>query len=335
MPNERPKAILITGGRGFIGRHLVRHLAKSALETIVSVDAAPLIEVENVDPRRLTEIQLDILEKERLRDLFTRFDFSAIFDLASITEVGLTQEEYKNNIELTRVMTELVLEFHIPKYVFFSTQLVFRKEDALPRCNQDYFPIDAYSESKVQSERMTRAALPTERWIILRPSYIWGEGHTRFRDGFLYRLAKGQLLVPASDKLARYYGYVRTICQQAEKLAAIPFAELPQKTYYLSDPPISLTWFCGHLLAALGRGRARSVPPTLIRALGRIGDLAGGAGFPFPINGLQANEMTRNYPIPIEPTLAIAKTSTDYPRAAATVIAWALSDPGFKGRIGA
>lgn len=148
MSKDRPNSILVTGGRGFIGRHLVQVLLGSRSETIVSVDVAP------VGPRKhhkdnLVEVELDVRDTQGLREIFQQFDIQLIFDLAYIAEVGLPKKEYEQNIELTLSMTQLVLEFNVPKYVFFSSQFVFRKEGVQPRDDQDYFPIDAYGEVKI------------------------------------------------------------------------------------------------------------------------------------------------------------------------------------------
>jgi nucleoside-diphosphate-sugar epimerase len=298
---------------------------------IVSADVTPVVVKDN-DCRKI-EIELDLRNRNELRDLAARFNLALVFDLASLTEVGLPGHAYAQNIDITRSMIDWVSRFNIPKYVFYSTQFVFRKEGAMPTGEQDYFPIDAYGEAKIQSERLIRSALAPNQWLILRPTYIWGEGHSRFRDGFLYRLAKGQMMVPISPNLQRYYGYVKTICEQTVQLSEVQFANLPLRTFYLSDAPVSLRWFCEQFLTVLGAGRVWSVPTTAIRTLGQIGEIARRIQLPFPINALQANEMTRNYPVPIDSTLVITKTATDYRGAAAAVIAWALSDPDFKRRI--
>ena len=189
-------------------------------------------------------------------------------------------------------------------------------------------------ESKIQSEEQIRARLSGKQWLILRPTYIWGEGGLRFRDGFLYRLAKGQLMVPITDHVLRYYGYVGTVCAQTAILAAQPFADLPARTFYLTDQPILMGKFCEYFVTAFGKGRVWPVPATFLRTLGSIGDLAEAFGIPFPISKLQADEMTRSYPVPVKSTLAITKSTTDYQHAAAAVVAWALTDPEFKRRIG-
>jgi 2-alkyl-3-oxoalkanoate reductase len=332
LSNSRTKAILVTGGRGFIGRRLVQHLVDSQSNAVLSADVLPAGPTDGHS--RHIDIVVDIRDRDKLHEVFAQFDISTVFDLASITTVKLPTSEYAPNVEMTQSMLECVLQFDVEKYVFYSTQLVFRKEGALPAGDQDYYPIDAYGESKIQSEQRIRGMLPEDRWLILRPTYIWGEGNARFRDGLLYRLARGQLMVPTDGDVLRYYGYVGTACAQTAMLAARPFAELPSRMFYLSDEPISMRKFCEYFMIALGEGRAWPIPAPVLRALGTIGDVAEAIGISFPISKLQANEMTRSYPVPVEATLAVTGMSTDYQCAAAAVVAWALSDLEFSRRIG-
>ena len=52
------------------------------------------------------------------------------------------------------------LRFNVEKYVFYSTQLVFRKEGALPQTIRTITLLIDYGESKIQSEQLIRANLP-------------------------------------------------------------------------------------------------------------------------------------------------------------------------------
>ena len=332
MSKIQTKAVLVTGGRGFIGQRLVEHLSNSQSSTVLSLDLLPAR--RTAAHSRHVDIEIDVRDRERLREVFTQFDISAVFDLASITAVKRPSREYLPNIEMTQSVLECVLKFNVEKYVFYSTQLVFRKEGTLPTSDEDYYPIDAYGESKILSERRIRGVLSEDRRLILRPTYIWGEGNVRFRDGFLYRLAKGQLMLPTNSDVLRYYGYIGTVCAQTVALAAHPFAELPSRTFYLSDKSISMQKFCEYFITALGKGRIWPVPAPVLRTFGSIGDLAGAIGISFPISRLQSDEMTRSYPVPIEATLTITGAATDYSKAVSAVVAWALTDHDFNDRIG-
>jgi len=317
--------VLVTGGRGFIGSHLVESLRQGGLN-VVSVDIQ-----EGVLPKPIgvTQVNSDIRNRAFMNELFAQYRFQCVFDLASYTIVGLSAKDYQRNVEKTEAMLDMVTGYKTSKYIFYSTQFVYRTKNSLPKNEEDYAPADAYGESKVKSEKLIRSSLPKDQWLILRPSYIWGPGLERFRDGLLYRLAKNQLLVPSDTSIFRYYGYVETVAAQTCKFYLQDFSSLPSKVYYLSDDAIPVHRFCEYLINALGQGRAWRIPPYFIRVLGLAGQLLERFGISAPINSMQARELTTNFPIPIEPTINLTHCVTDYASAAAKTVRWALENPSF------
>jgi nucleoside-diphosphate-sugar epimerase len=99
-PADKTKTILVTGGRGFIGRPLVRHFVESQGETVLSVDVLPAGRADG-DARRI-DIELDIRDRDGLREVFAHFNIFAVYDLASITKVKLAKSEYLPNTEMTQ-----------------------------------------------------------------------------------------------------------------------------------------------------------------------------------------------------------------------------------------
>ena len=321
--------VLVTGGRGFIGRYLVSALARAGHE-VTSLDTAPVPSVALVGAR---EVRMDTRDTAAVTDLALTADCQTIFDLASHTVVGLPKAAYQRNVDSTLSMCEVAQRANVPRYVYFSTQFVYRRPEMLPRGEVDFHPVDHYGASKMESELAIRAALEPSRFLILRPTYVWGPGLQRFRDGLLYRLAKRQLLISSDPHTVRYYGFVRTVAAQAIALLHTRFNDPARRVYYLSDDAISLGVFCDALTAALGQGGARPVPKQMIRALGACGALLERLHLPAPINRMQARELTTNFPIPIEPTLSATGESTALPVAAAETVAWAKSDADWLARI--
>jgi len=312
--------VMVTGGCGFIGAHLVELLAKNNLEAI-SIDHRKRA-VKTADTIR--DVVGDVRDRSLMSEIFSTGTFDCIFDLAAVSTIGLQPSEYRRNIEQTRAMIEYCLTHDVPKYIYYSTQSVFRKPGCVPSSDVDYAPIDAYGKAKVKSEELIRSLLPRNKFLILRPTYIWGPGHTGFRNGLLYRLLKGHLIISNDPNIKRYYGYVETIAAQTLALSRLSFVDLPRKVYYISDDAISLGDFCGYLVLALGRGKAWSASPSLIRLLGTIGTLNSKLGLPAPINSIQARDLTTNFPVPIEPTLSLTECVTDLTLAAAKTVGWAI-----------
>jgi hypothetical protein len=181
----------------------------------------------------------------------------------------------------------------------------------------------------MQSEELIKSRLSPDKFLIMRPTYIWGPGCERFRDGLLYRLLKEQLIIPNDPDIRRYYGYVETIVSQTLALSSSSFIHLPKKVYYVSDAAINVGELCKYLILALGRGKVRTAPAWFIRMLGNTGALISKLGFHAPINPVQARELTKNFPVPIEPTLTLTRCFTDLRSAAAKTVRWARIAPHF------
>jgi GlcNAc-P-P-Und epimerase len=285
-------------------------------------------------PIGVTQVNADIRDRDFMNELFAKYNFRCVFDLASYTVVGLSAKDYQRNVENTEAMIDMVTRYKTSKYMFYSTQFVYRKNNSLPKTEEDYAPADAYGESKVQSEKLIRDSLPRDQWLILRPSYVWGPGLERFRDGLLYRLAKKQLLLPSDTTMCRYYGYVETVAAQTYSLYLQEFSSLSSKVYYLSDDAIQLHQFSEYLVNALEQGGAWRVPSFFIRLLGLAGELLESLGMSAPINTMQARELTTIFPIPIQPTIDLTHRVTDYANAAAKTVKWALENQPFARGVG-
>jgi nucleoside-diphosphate-sugar epimerase len=321
---------MVTGGCGFIGAQLVELLANNNLE-VISIDYKDrMIRTANT----IRAVVGDLRDRTLMNEIFSAGELDCIFDLAAVSTIGLKPSEYRRNVDQTHAMVEYILKHNIKKYIYYSSQSAFRKPGCIPFHDFDYAPIDHYGEAKVKSEELIHSSLPRDKFLILRPTYVWGPGHRGFRNGLLYRLLKGHLIISNDPNIKRYYGYIETIAAQTLAFSRRSFADLPRKVYYISDDAISLGEFCSYLALALGRGKAWSAPSSLIKLLGAIGTLNSKLGLPAPINSIQARDLTTNFPVPIEPTLSLTECLTDLTLAAAKTVSWAVrTDERFRSAI--
>lgn len=316
---DHKRWVIVTGGRGFIGSHLVELLLAEG-QSVISIDtAAPMM----VQKPQLQEVQCDLRDRPTMEAVFADNDIWCVYDLASFTEVDLDRAAYRRNVEATEAMTSYLSGRPHIKYIFYSTQFVHRVPNTLPSSDTDYHPIEAYGESKVLSEKEIYRALPRDQFLVLRPTYIWGPGLVRFRDGLIKNLRKGRMLISSSHTLKRSYGYVETVVRQTFEFSKLDFAKLPQKAYYITDAPIEMSVFCDNLIHAMGDGRYHKAPSLLIRTLGQIGNILKKFGLPAPINATQARELTTDFPVPSQRTFDLIAAKTDYPIAAAKTVEWA------------
>ena len=125
-----------------------------------------------------------------------------------------------------------------------------------------------------------------------------------------------------------------TVCKQTARWPRVPFRTAVTNILSVRLTPSR----CGNSAITSSRrlggaefGQFRRRFFGLLDASAILSELA---EIPFPIRGLQANEMTRNYPVPIEATLAITGMSTDYPRPPAQLWPGPFLIPNSDSRIG-
>jgi len=170
---SKPKVILITGGAGFIGSHVVRlFVQKYPQYLIVNLDALTyagnlenLPDVENAENYRFEKI--DITDKPALATLFKKYAFDGIIHLAAESHVDrsiLSPLQFiETNITGTvNLLEEAKKQWGSRKDVLFyqiSTDEVYGTlgETGLFTETTPYDPRSPYSASKAAADHLVRA----------------------------------------------------------------------------------------------------------------------------------------------------------------------------------
>ena len=167
------KTILITGGAGFIGSHVVRKLVnKYSQYHIVNLDkltyAGNLNNLHDiVDKPNYTFIQLDICNEHGLKELFNQFSFDGVIHLAAESHVDRSISNPKEFI-LTNVVGTLNLlnecklkwvDSENKCFYHISTDEVYGSlgEQGFFEETTSYDPRSPYSASKASSDHLVRA----------------------------------------------------------------------------------------------------------------------------------------------------------------------------------
>jgi UDP-glucuronate 4-epimerase len=187
------KKILVTGGAGFIGSHLVRKLLAENVWQVIVVDNfndfySPSIKYANVAPfrenPRFSLEAVDICAAETLRKVFEKTEFDAIVHLAARAGVRpslLEPELYiETNIHGTLNLLELAREFNIKQFVFGSSSSVYGINCTIPFTEGDKVqqPISPYAATKAAGELLchTYSHLYDIRTVCLRFFTVYGAG---------------------------------------------------------------------------------------------------------------------------------------------------------------
>ena len=191
--NERQK-VLITGGAGFIGSHVVRRFVKTGKYHVVNLDNLTyagnlenLRDVEN-DPG-YEFIKGDICDFERIKQLFSQYDFVGVIHLAAESHVDRSisnpmvfiQTNIVGTVSLLNAAKEAWNGKSNWRFYHISTDEVYGSlgEDGLFVESTPYDPKSPYSASKASSDHFVRAYGNTYNlpFIISNCSNNYGPNH--------------------------------------------------------------------------------------------------------------------------------------------------------------
>lgn len=149
--------ILVTGGAGYIGSHFVKKLIKNNKEVLV-IDNLSRGHIEAVHPDAKFE-KVDLLDFNRLREIFYKYDLSAVVHFAAFAYVGESVENpglyYTNNVAGSINLIKAVNEAKIKNFVFSSTCSVYGNPVQIPISESEPTkPINPYAKTKLMIENV-------------------------------------------------------------------------------------------------------------------------------------------------------------------------------------
>jgi len=253
---------LITGGAGFIGLHLARHLVESG-DTVVLVDdfsrgVADAALQELTDRSGADLIRCDLTEPDALMGLGT--DFDRIVHLAAVIGVDIVRSRPFDVLSLNHRMLEAVLNFAkgqkaLQRFLFSSTSEVYGgtlryfgmpvpTPETTPLTVDDPLePRTTYMLSKIHGEFMVRhSGLP---YTIFRVHNAYGPrmGLSHVIPQLLakaYRLAPGEPLPVYSVEHRRSFCFVSDVVAMISRIAQTPACANETLNVGTEGPEISM-----------------------------------------------------------------------------------------------
>ncbi len=134
-------AILLTGGSGFIGSHTAVELINDKQQVVIADDlsnsSAEIIDkIEKITGVRPAFCKIDVADKAALTALFKAHKIDGVIHFAGFKAVGESVakpiEYYRNNLDTTLTLLEVMREFDCKKLIFSSSATVYGANSEAP-----------------------------------------------------------------------------------------------------------------------------------------------------------------------------------------------------------
>ena len=133
--------VLVTGGVGYIGSHTVVELIKAGHEPVIVDDlsnakADVVDRIQTITAVKPAFYQADCKDKDALRKIFSVHKIDAVIHFAAFKAVGESVKKplqyYRNNLDSTFSLLEVMEEFDCKKFIFSSSATVYGPDNPHP-----------------------------------------------------------------------------------------------------------------------------------------------------------------------------------------------------------
>jgi UDP-glucose 4-epimerase len=150
--------LLVVGGAGYIGSHMVKMLSTSDHEVIVLDNLSTGFR----DSVKYGQLVIgDLSDVHLLESLFTEYQFDGVMHFAANSLVGESMSHpskyYRNNVSNTQNLLDVMVRHNVKHFIFSSTAATFGEPEYSPideRHPQN--PINPYGSSKIMVERILK-----------------------------------------------------------------------------------------------------------------------------------------------------------------------------------
>ena len=166
----KKKKILITGVAGFIGFSLAKKIIQSKKYDVIGIDNLNSYYIKKLKLKRLSLLKkqklkfykIDLTEKNKLNNLFKKYNFDVVFNFAAQAGVRYSFENPKSYTDSNIIgfinLIEVAKNFSIDKFIFASSSSIYGDQRPFPKTeNSDVNPINLYSLSKLSNEQFAKS----------------------------------------------------------------------------------------------------------------------------------------------------------------------------------
>ncbi|GAB6908964.1 UDP-glucose 4-epimerase [Desulfosarcina cetonica] len=152
----KAKTILVVGGAGYIGSHMVRQLIHDRWKVVI-------LDNLSTGNRRLAQgcelVEGNLGDCHLLENLFTEHSIAAVMHFAAFSQVGASVvnplQYYQNNLAETVTLLDTMVRHEVLYFIFSSTAAVYGEPEFTPITEvHPCQPTSPYGNTKMAVERM-------------------------------------------------------------------------------------------------------------------------------------------------------------------------------------
>lgn len=177
--------VLVTGGAGYIGSHTVVELLDAGHEVVVADNLSnssqeSLRRVEKITGKAVPFVKLDVVDKTALAKVFNEYPIDSVIHFAGLKAVGESVAKplayYRNNIDSTLSLCEVMQDKAVKKLIFSSSTTVYGTPEELPLKETSRTGVgitNPYGQTKFMIEQILRDVVVADpSWQITSLRYF-------------------------------------------------------------------------------------------------------------------------------------------------------------------
>jgi nucleoside-diphosphate-sugar epimerase len=268
--------IFVTGGSGYVGRNLIRHLVAAGHP--VRALARSAASEAKVKALGATPVPGDVLSPEAFRAGLEGCAW--LIHAAADTGHGLTSAaQADTNVEGTRRVLQTARAVGVSRALHISTEAVLLDGNPLIDAHEDMpypaNPAGGYSKSKAKAEQAARACTaPGFDVVVIRPRFVWGRDDTTALPQLVAAAKSGKLSWIGGGMYPIATTHIANLCHGAA--CALERGKGGEVYFITDEGAVPFRTFVTDLLATQNVPPPKaSAPRWLVATAARIGDALG------------------------------------------------------------
>jgi len=175
--------IFVTGGAGYIGSHTCVELLDEGYEIVVADNLSnskleAINRVKQITGKDFKFYAVDICDKEAMKNIFNENKIDSVIHFAGLKAVGESVEKpleyYRNNLNSTINLCEIMQEHRVKKIVFSSSATVYGSPEKVPIDeNEKLWCTNPYGWTKFMNEQILKDLYESDNeWSIILLRYF-------------------------------------------------------------------------------------------------------------------------------------------------------------------